>query len=379
MESVVAQERPLDVAEVHGRASLALRAWLVSGTLVTPANEQDAAATAAAAGAHRLGPLLYLAARSSGHGWPEDVLRELQDTYRRWFVRGSQCLDVAQRVLALLDQAALRALPLKGAAVAERLYASVAERPMADVDILTLDDWPASVAVLEAAGFRVIDRADHAWAFTEPVPDVTVELHHSITSCPALYPVDREGLWARRSRGPGHVKPAPSAEDLLVHLALHTAFQHGLVSSLGQYLDFRRLLERESPDTDRVLAIAASARAEAPLAAALEAAAATVGAPVPERLRCELRRRTSRGFQKWLASRLREPSGLLVPAMPSLGRARWALASGRRLAFVLGTLAPSSPASVGPSWRQPSRVLARIASLATRWGPGAVRGLLGRR
>jgi hypothetical protein len=367
------------VAEVHGRASLALRAWLASGTLATPANDQDAAATAAAAQAHRLGPLLYLAASSHGRGWPEDVLRELHDTYQRGFVGGSQRLDVAQQVLELMDRAALRALPLKGVTVAERLYASVAERPMVDVDILTLDDWPASVAVLEAAGFRVIDRADHAWVFTEPVQHVTVELHHSITSCPGLFPVDREGLWARRRRGPGHVKPAPSAEDLLVQLALHTAFQHGLVSSLGQYLDFRRLLEREPPDTDRVLAIAASARAEPPLAAALEAAASTVAAPVPERLRSELRRRTSRGFQTWLARRLREPPGLLVSPRPSLSRARWALAPGRRLAFVLGTLAPTSPASEGPPWRQPWRVLARIASLARRWGPDAVRGLLGRR
>ena len=50
----------------------------------------------------------------------------------------------------------------------------------------------------------------------------------------------------------------------------------GLVLSLVQWLDFRRLLEREPVDVSRLLALAASARAEVPLGAALLAAEAVV-------------------------------------------------------------------------------------------------------
>src|SRR5262249_55596738 len=151
--------------------------------------------------------------------------------------------------------------------------ASPAARPMADVDALAIDDWRAAVRALGAAGFAVAEQADHAWSFVDPATGGLVELHRSVTSCPGVFALDREGLWARARRRSGQVRRVPSSEDLLVGLAQHAIFQHGGVLSLVQWLDFRRLRERDPPEKNALAAAARGARATACLEAALAAAA----------------------------------------------------------------------------------------------------------
>src|SRR5581483_4512904 len=107
-------------------------------------------------------------------------------------------------------------------------------------------------------------------------------LHRGITSCPRLHPFDPQGLWDRSVIRQGAcIARTPSAEDLLVQVGLHAAFQHGLKISTIQYLDLRRLLEGEL-DFARVVELASAAHAEIALACALEAAEVLVGAVTPE-------------------------------------------------------------------------------------------------
>ena len=259
------------------RARASLRRWLVDGHLASPRDEAEARDLAAAASEHGLCGLLHADIVSRGRPWPPAQVDSLRETQRLLLVRGVRQLDAAARVSTLLRDRGLRSLPLKGASLVETLYDSVADRAMADVDILALDDWQASMRALREAGFRDSGAADHARCFEDPVTGTLVELHHSITSCPGLFPVDAEGLWARSVEGKGQIARRPSVEDLLVHLALHAAFQHGLVLSLVQYLDFRRLFERTPPDHERLLAIAQASGALGALAAAVAAATAVVG------------------------------------------------------------------------------------------------------
>ncbi len=110
--------------------------------------------------------------------------------------------------------------------------------------------------------------------------------------------------------------------------------------SLVQWLDFRRLLERETLDVAGVAALAAAARARAPLAAALAVAEAVVGAKVPDALRAGLPRAAARR----LASRLSDPLAFVAPAEPELARVRLELAAGRRLELAWRTLVlPETP------------------------------------
>ena len=168
----------MSAAPVDARHRDALRRWLVSGSLLSPAGEAEADALVEAAREQRLVALLHAAVEAKGgEEWPRAVRDRLAEEDRRLLVRGVGQLDLAARVEALLAARGLRTLPLKGAALAESLYTSPAERPMADVDTLALDDWPSSVRALEEAGFACAERADHAWSFVDPVTRGYVELH----------------------------------------------------------------------------------------------------------------------------------------------------------------------------------------------------------
>ena len=149
----------------------------------------------------------------------------------------------------------------------------------------------------------------------------------------------------RRRRGVGAEPPGrgqlprrPATEDLLVHLALHAAFQHGLVLSLVQWLDFRRVLEREDVDPERLLASAAASRATVPLAAALLAAEAVVAAPPPPGPARRALRPRPRGLKEWLAPRLADPAGLRRPRDAG---------AGTRALGAHGRAAPRAPVAHG--------------------------------
>lgn len=354
---------------VHARESL--RRWLAGGAAPCPADVPEATAVLEEACAQGVAGLLG----PFTEAWPEPVRQRQRRLELTALADGVRRLAVAGRLHHTLARAGVRSLPLKGAALADALYASPAERPMDDVDLLVLDDWPAAVRCLEGGGLREMERADHARSFLDPASGVMVELHHAPTSCPGLFALDAEGLWSRSRPAPGPVPRRPSAEDLLVLLALHAAFQHGLVLRLVQYCDFRRLLEREAPDPALTMEIATRCGGRAALAAALHAARAVVGARVPEELRARVEPHLPRALLRPLARAESAPLRLVAPAPPALLHTRWALAGSRRAAFLRATVSPREPGSASAPLRDVLRAARRAASLLWRHGAaGMVRG-----
>jgi hypothetical protein len=285
------------------------------------------------------------AAWSAEGDWsgPARLRSALAEMRRSLLVRGVRQLELAARVQSMLAEQGIPALPLKGAALAEQLYEGEGDRPMADVDLLATERWGDARDFLQLQGFSVLARADHAWAFLDPLSGSVLELHHSVTSCPGLFPLDGPGLVARSREGSGQVRRLPAPEDLLVHLAMHASFQHGLVLSLVQWLDFRRLLERLRPEFRNVVAIAGRLRASGVVAAALLAAEAVVGAALSLELRVWAESEVPSGLRSWLLARRAAPLAFVAPTVPELARVRWGLSSGRRIALVTSTLAPSVP------------------------------------
>jgi hypothetical protein len=337
----------------------ALRAWIAGGAPPRPSATIPGQALVDAAAAEGLAPLLAAAAESDG--WTEAPLALLRAHQRRALHTAVQQLDTAAEAIERLRRAGLRALPLKGAALAEDLYHSPAERPMCDVDLLALDDFAGAWRVLEEAGLSTIDRGDHAVALRAP-SGVVVELHQSATSCPGLFTIDVEALWAQRRAGAGQVKERPAREHLLLLVALHAVFQHGLDLRLVQYLDLRRLLAGPL-DAAGVLAAAGAAGARPVLGAALLAAQAVAGATLPEPLRPALGAlpaRDRRRVEAWCAA---VAAGTLVPPT---ARLRWMAARGRRAALLRGTLRGSAE----------SAALPRAFTLLRRWGLPTLRSWL---
>jgi hypothetical protein len=153
------------------------------------------------------------------------------------------------------------------------------------------------------------------------------------------------------------VARAPSTEDLLVQLALHAAFQHGLSLSPIQYLDTRRLLAA-SPDFGRVFELSAAAHADRALAAALLATAGMTGASLPEPCRVFIERVLP---ASWLLRLADQADGGGPPV--GLARFRWMLAAGHRWTLLRDTVSPDVPGVGRPGVRQ---ILRRVSMLPGR-------------
>lgn len=330
------------------RAALeALRRWLVDGRLPATLEAGTAAALPAVAGREGLAALLDDAVEAERPAWASAAGSALRDAHRASLAESLRRLDLAARVLRRLEAAGVPALPLKGAAVAEALYDSPAHRPMSDVDLLVLGDWPRAVAALRADGFVRVDEADHAMGLVAPGTSDVVELHHAITSCPGLFALDREGLWRRRRPGVGLVPWLPDPVDGLLALAQHAAFQHGLELRLGQHLDLRRAVEHETVPPATLVERARAAGSLACAGLALVAAHARVGGTALAALAAELEPHLTKGQRGCLAA---GPGG-----GRGLAALRWQLAAGRRGQLLQLTLAPRG-------WRHaPRRALALAA------------------
>lgn len=338
----------------------ALREWLLGGRLpdLSPDLAQAAIDQGLAAWV-----LAELAGGDGARSGPADTLR---GAARAGLYRSVRLLDLGARARDILAAAGIRALPLKGAALGEWLYDSVALRPMLDADLLVLDAWPEAIQALLEQGYRNAAGADHARVFVDPVTGAVLELHLSVTSCPGLFPLDRDGLWSRSLQASGQTTRRPSGEDLLVQLALHASFQHGLVLSLVQWLDFRRLLEKGPLDVPLARRIAADCGGGLAVAVALAVAEVVVAAPVDPALRAAFP--LPRRLGPWLRERLRHPLEFVSPAEPALGRVRWALVPGRRLRLVASTLGLLGPGGfrAGAAGRRLAHLLARFGAPTAR-------------
>ena len=350
-----------------------LGGWLVTGELPSAPDEALTSLLVEVASEQGLAGLLHQAIGEQRVRWPDAARMALRRAEQDDFTFGVRQLDTASRIQDLLGARGARCLPLKGAALAERLYDSVAHRPMADVDLLVLDEWPRAVTLLEEAGFVELGQAGHARAFLDSASGVVVELHRGVTSCARLFPLDLDATWRRSRRGTGLMKRVPSSEDLLVHLALHAAFQHGLALRLVQFLDFRRLLEREPPEPALLAQVATGARAQRAVALALEAARVVVAAPIGPGLEKLITAWLPSGLRRYLAAKLQaNPVALLTPSEPPLAWIRWKLAEGRRIALVRETLRPNLSSFSRPTG---SGVAMRALGLARRWAFPTLRSL----
>jgi len=272
--------------------------------------------------------------------------------------RGAQQMDLAIRFAAAAEEENLRVLALKGISIAEELYGGMENRPMADIDFLVVETgrFAEAAQVARSLGLVEVGASDHALVFKEEPSGVVLELHISLTACPSLFFIDTLGLWERRTP----VKGAPmfrlSDEDLVIHLALHTAFQHTFFASDLHYEEFIRVLDVRQPDPDRIVELARTAGALAALGA-MAVACGRRGAASPAQR--ELGARTAsfcpRAVARWVEAQDPMPAPFRVRDMAFL---RFQLAPSR-FRFLRTTLFP-----------------APVPGRTTR-GPGALQRLVG--
>jgi hypothetical protein len=191
-------------------------------------------------------------------------------------------------ILATLRAIDVSAIALKGAYVAERLYAAPALRPMSDLDLLLADvDVPRARDALHASGYAsdaTPSPARHAPALRR-AGGIPVELHRAIEPCTPPFALPLDGIWRRATRttvaGTDAYGLAP--EDLLLHLATHMAHSHVLGASLTSVHDVHRwcTVFGATADWDAIARRARLARVHGFVHAALSLARHAFGAEVP--------------------------------------------------------------------------------------------------
>jgi hypothetical protein len=187
---------------------------------------------------HGVIPLLYQGLKTvSFAGVPEEAQKQLQGQFlenAQWSLHLSSELLT---ILTLLESHGIRAVPLKGPALSELLYGSVARRQFVDLDLLVRrEDFRRIKELLVSHGYRpdllltkdqenLLLRSYYHQGFFHEAKGVLVELHWEIIRFFLSLPSYSEALWGRLERRSllGKEVLSFSPEDLLLILCLHAA------------------------------------------------------------------------------------------------------------------------------------------------------------
>ncbi len=186
---------------------------------------------------------------------------------------------LAEQALALLKAAGVRPVVLKGTDFVHRLYGSIDERTIDDVDLLIRpEELETSLRVLVAAGFRLPDerravhyvRSSHHMPLLGPGPiGVQFELHWNLAQT-GRFRIDPRALVERAL--PLQIGAESALRlgdaDVAAHLVLHH-FTHYFDRRLKWIVDLGRLARAGALDWPEALAVLRDWGAVAPAAAAL--------------------------------------------------------------------------------------------------------------
>ncbi len=211
---------------------------------------------------HGVVPLLYHRLRALGPdaGIPVDVLQNLEGVYHSNVVRNMRLYHELGQVLAALQDAGIPVILLKGAHLAELVYGDIGLRSMGDVDILVKrPDVMRVGGKLIEMGYtpsrelwdQVVNTSyHHLPAFTKPNA-APVEVHWLLmnqidpsTRIISFFQIDIDELWGRAYPATiaGVRVSVLSPDDLLLHLCVHTSYQHKFCMGLRALCDISKTI-----------------------------------------------------------------------------------------------------------------------------------------
>jgi Uncharacterised nucleotidyltransferase len=212
---------------------------------------------------HEVIPLLYqhLKGTSRSATVPPSVMERLREGALRNAVRNLLLYRELSTVLRAYWDDGIPVIVLKGAYLAEVVYADRALRPMLDMDFLIrATDLPRAETKLLEMGYGRLEQPDydvnyathhHLQPFVKPV-GVKIELHRTIGHSAGAFNIDVEGLWQRaRPAAIADVEALTLApEDLLLHLCLHASFDHQFLFGLRPFCDLSEAIRHHRDHID---------------------------------------------------------------------------------------------------------------------------------
>lgn len=167
-----------------------------------------------------------------------------------------------ESIVRAFQAAGITVVPLKGAWLAESVYASIAQRTMADVDLwVRRKELDAARRVMESLGYSSRPKTDRPQDLQDEISGETqlfkaeapmVELHWNVFPGEWLRHaarIDEQALWERTLPYKGEAVRQLSPEDAILHLCVHLAVNHQMSSGgLRTLLDLDRARKRWSID-----------------------------------------------------------------------------------------------------------------------------------
>ena len=208
---------------------------------------------------HSVMPMLHrnLMARYADLQVPEPIQSLLRETYRTSGVRNIRLFAQLTDILRRFREAGIDVVVLKGAHLADLVYAEVALRPMADVDLLFRSrDLRTATRLLRTLGYAgtagegevkhqdPIDENLHLEPMRK-LGGLIIEPHYAIAIAERMKDVDSEGLWSRAQKAAigGAQAMVLAPEDLLLHLCIHASLHHGFEVNLLHLCDIPAVVD----------------------------------------------------------------------------------------------------------------------------------------
>ena len=168
---------------------------------------------------------------------PPGALQRLRNQYLHTVMRNTRLYNTLSEILKTLQDDDIPAIVLKGAHLAEIVYGNIGLRSIGDADILVRkEDLSKVQEKFQNMGYGSFERPSieeqcegrqHLIGFRTP-EGLAVEIHWTIARPSSPFKLDVDALWkrARPATIAGVQMLILSPEDLLLHLCLHSSFQH---------------------------------------------------------------------------------------------------------------------------------------------------------
>ncbi len=284
--------------------------------------------------------VLWPALASSRASIPDTVAQAMRRQARVSEFRMAALRGALERVVALLDDHDIPVMLMKGSALAVTHYASFAQRPMGDLDLLVRESQVQRAwDLLRAAGWEpertgadeFYREHQHLCPLVAPGgANVVVELHRCLLYPHGPFQLPEAEVW--NSASPvdlgGRTAWVPAPEHLMLHLCVHFAWSHEMRFGLGRTVRDVAVLA-PVVDWDRLTALARATRAESSCYWTLRLAKVLGDVEVPPGVLASLAPRSPqwlrRALERIVTTEALDLQEAFVPSV-WLGRWTWGLA-----------------------------------------------------
>ena len=208
------------------------------------------------ADAHFISPFLFRRIVDNEILIPDQIREKLKLAYLENTGRNLMIFHAFSQLNSQLKQEDIPVIPLKGLYLADRIYPTIGERVIGDLDLLVPKDKIARAVELSIASGYVpsVDLHIDAWLENKhqvcqqfnPKNNISLEWHWHIVSPTKPAQIDIKSLWGRATADTIQNEPVSSLsfEDTILHLAHHISYHHDFLFGLRNLCDLMMICHK---------------------------------------------------------------------------------------------------------------------------------------